>query len=145
MISFHRMSNSAELLEQTASAIVNLDFLDFLNKKGYSQPTKSYMRWEKSHSFFQIVQEMLNTIFRVIKVSKSRKQNIKSRILPKNERNSLVCFIHFCGRISDTIICFRDLLTFSTMCQKYIRRSMYYQHYVIAFPQNSGTDSNGNL
>ena len=52
-----------------------------------------------------------------LKISKSWKQIMKSRILPKNERNTLRivswgCFVHFFGRIKDIIICFRDLLTF---------------------------------
>ena len=49
-----------------------------------------------------------------------------SSILPKNERNSLfwvrnmlrlVSFIRFFGRIEETIICFRDCLTFTILWQ----------------------------
>ena len=56
----------------------------------------------------------------LLKISKSQKQIMKSRILLKNEGNTLriltwVCFLRFFWRIKNIIICFRDLLTFS--CQ----------------------------
>ena len=54
----------------------------------------------------------------VLKVSKSRKQFIVSSILPKTKRwyNSMYWKLSqrlFFGRIEDTIICFRDCLTFT--------------------------------
>ena len=62
-------------------------------------------------------------------VSKSRKQTMKSQILPKIEQNTLrilswVCFVCVFGRIKDIIICFWDLLTFSRK-RKYTNR--FYQ------------------
>ena len=46
----------------------------------------------------------------------SRKQIKASWIPPKNERNvSLSAFRSFFGRIYNVIICFRDLLTFSSI------------------------------
>ena len=60
--------------------------------------------------------------FLKIKVSKSRKQFMTSSILPKNERNSLSLassisnqdskFCALFGKIEETIIYFRELLTF---------------------------------
>ena len=54
-----------------------------------------------------------------VKVSKSRKQFMVSSIVPKNERwdNFMYWKLSqrsFFGRIEDTIICFRDCLTFKT-------------------------------
>ena len=56
----------------------------------------------------------------LLKVSKSRKKNMLSLILPKNERWGIFMYWKmpqrsFFGRIQDAIICFRDLLTFTTM------------------------------
>ena len=53
-----------------------------------------------------------------LKVSKSRKSNMVSSILPKNERWGNFQYIKlpqrsFFGRIQGIIICLRDLLTFS--------------------------------
>ena len=81
-----------------------------------------------------------------IKVSKSRKQIMKSWILPKNEWNTFrICTIlsvicSFFGRINDIIICFRDLLAFinrtyvlctitffeSVFCKLYFLLSLHY-------------------
>jgi hypothetical protein len=52
----------------------------------------------------------------MLKVSKSQKQIMASRILPKNERWDNFQYIKssqcsFFGRIEDTILFFRDLLT----------------------------------
>ena len=61
-----------------------------------------------------------------LKVSKSRKQFKVSSILPKNEQKQFYLRYHsskvqffcsFCGRIEETIDCFRDLLTFSGIKQ----------------------------
>ena len=66
----------------------------------------------------------LGLICDALKVSKSQKKNLVSSILPKNERSSLSYvstegtqdseFRSIFGRIQDAIICFRDLLTFSS-------------------------------
>jgi hypothetical protein len=54
----------------------------------------------------------------IVKVSKSRKKNMLSSILPKNERWGNFQYIKlpqrsFFGRIQDAIIWIRDLLTFT--------------------------------
>ena len=69
----------------------------------------------------QILKKIFHFVLTLLKVSKSRKQFIVSSIFPKNEQNSLSFFFtqdsEFCsffGRIEDTIIFFRDCLTFKT-------------------------------
>jgi hypothetical protein len=64
----------------------------------------------------EILPEVAQGMF--LKVSKSQKQIIKSRILQKNTKHTqdsqtiLSVFCLFFGRIKDIIICFRDLLKF---------------------------------
>ena len=57
----------------------------------------------------------------IVKVRKSRKKNMLSWILPKNERWGIFMYWKlpqrsFLGRIQDAIIWFWDLLTFSSLC-----------------------------
>ena len=61
-----------------------------------------------------------------LKVKKSWKQSMVSSILPKTNKNHypehfshiemprIVSLVHFFGKIEDTIICFRDFLTFNS-------------------------------
>ena len=71
--------------------------------------------------FFSNKENHCTVLQLILKVSKSRKQIMKSWILPKNERNTLriiSCVIEFrqiFRRVKDIIICFRDLLTFTKM------------------------------
>ena len=69
-------------------------------------------------------------IIGIIKMSKSRKQfMVSSSILPKNERNSLSWvlrdFRSFFGKIEDTIICFREFLTFREYFKNICSSSFY--------------------
>ena len=76
----------------------------------------------EKHSSFSCRCAFTRYLSEQLKVSKSRKQFMVSRILPKNEQTEQSQdsnFQSFFGRIQETINCFRDLLTFRQMEKKY--------------------------
>ena len=98
----HFLFASTFILSNFSQMFIVLGMYNFVSYLSWHLDTRRRFWCRKGHleQWDNFVSEVVVFLFLFLKVSKSRKQNTKSRILPKNERNtfrivSWVSFVRF--------------------------------------------------